>query len=261
MEKGIFFLGTAGDASVFGRQIRASGGILIKTEENQVHLNPGPGSLVMYKQTQQNPRETTAIVLSGQSVLQAGDTNALIEAMTLDGLDKKGVLVSFQSEDLLVTDYHRGLVERHITLDKDTRIALNDIEMLPTPSTHEQQCGFVLYTADYVLGYVGKTGYQESVAKAFKDVNVLIVPCKHPEGIDEPHTLNLEEVKQFVTLAKPNLVVLTGFGSKMLARDIIDEARSVQKETRIQTIAATDGLHINPQSYAKGFRQQKLSGF
>ena len=35
MEASIIFLGTAGDTYVVGRQLRASGGVIIKVDENQ----------------------------------------------------------------------------------------------------------------------------------------------------------------------------------------------------------------------------------
>jgi len=261
MNKGVLFLGTAGDAAVFGKQIRASGGIILKTEQNQFHINPGPGSLVMCRQNDINPRETNSIFLTNQNVLEANDANALIEAMTLDGLDKTGVLVTFKSEEDFVTDYHKSLVERFINLDAGMRIAINDVEIKPTLSSTDQSCGFIFYTPDYVLGVTGKTGYGEKIAKEFKDVNLLIINCKNPEDIEEKNNMNIEDAKKFIKQTKPNLAVLTGFGEKLLKQDIIDKAREVQKSTGVQTISATDGLHINPQNYSQGYKQKRLEGF
>lgn len=261
MAKGIIFLGTAGDASVFGKQRRASGGVVLITEENQFHINPGPGSLVKYKENNLNPRETNAIFLSSQAVLEAGDANALIEAMTLNGLDKKGVLVAFKSDYEFVTEYHKTLVERFMPLDLGMRIAINDIEIKPTFSTDENSCGFIFYTQEYVLAYVGNTSYKEGIAKDFKDVNVLILNCKNPEDINEKSSMNVADAKKLISEIKPNLAIITGFGEKILNGDIIDEARNIQKATGVQTIAATDGLNINPQNYSQGYKQQRLSKF
>ena len=46
MENKITFLGTGGDAFVIGKQIRASGGIILQAEGLQFHIDPGPGALV-----------------------------------------------------------------------------------------------------------------------------------------------------------------------------------------------------------------------
>ncbi len=261
MNKGIYFLGTAGDAAVFGKQSRASGGIVLKTEENQFHINPGPGSLVMYKQLQLNPRETNAVFLTSQNVLEANDANALIEAMTLDGLDKKGVLVSFRSEQEFVTEYHKNLVERFINLEPGMRIAINDIEVRPTPSSDGESCGYVFYAPEYVLGFTGTTAYKEKLGNEFKDVSILIINCKNPGDTEEKNALNIDDAKKLIAESKPNLAILTGFGEKLLKEDIIDQAREVQKATGVQTVAATDGLHINPQNYSQGYRQKRLDTF
>ena len=45
MQSKILFLGTGGDATVVGKQKRMSGGIILKIEGYQFHLDPGPGSL------------------------------------------------------------------------------------------------------------------------------------------------------------------------------------------------------------------------
>jgi ribonuclease BN (tRNA processing enzyme) len=261
MNKGILFLGTAGDHIVYGKQLRASAGILIVTEENVLHLNPGPGTLQQYKQFSINPREITTILLSSQQVIDANDVNAVIESMTLNGMDKKGVLISYNAPYELVTEYHKSLVERTIKLEQGMRVAINDLEIKSTHSTNEASAGFVLYTPEYVIGFTGNTSYREILVSNFKDCNILIVNCRNPAGIEENNYFNIDDAKKLIKEAKPNLAILTFFGQKMLATDILDEARNVQKETGIQTISATDGLFINPKQYSKGFHQQSLTRF
>ncbi len=46
MQDQIIFLGTGGDPVVVGKQIRSSGGIVLKLDGLQFHLDPGPGALV-----------------------------------------------------------------------------------------------------------------------------------------------------------------------------------------------------------------------
>ena len=90
----IIFLGTGGDKSVIGRQIRASGGIIIQNNNLQFHLDPGPGALVKAKEFGINPRATTALLVSHNHLGHCNDVNAVIDAMTLSGLDKRGVLIA-----------------------------------------------------------------------------------------------------------------------------------------------------------------------
>ena len=146
-------------------------------------------------------------------------------------------------------------------MERGMRIAINDVEIKSGFSTDENSCGFMFYTSNYVLGYICNTEYREILGREYKDCNILIVNCKNPTDVEETNELNLHNVQKIVSEAKPNLVVLTGFGEKILSHDIIDEARTIQKATGVQTIAATDGLHINPQNYSTGFRQQRLHTF
>ena len=57
--------------------------------ENQFHIDPGPGSLVMAKNCGVNLRANTALLISHNHLNHANDVNAVISAMTYDGFDKK----------------------------------------------------------------------------------------------------------------------------------------------------------------------------
>ena len=50
MQAKIIFLGTGGDSIVVGKQLRASGGIILQIDDNQFHIDPGPGALVRARQ-------------------------------------------------------------------------------------------------------------------------------------------------------------------------------------------------------------------
>ncbi|MFW6450552.1 MAG: MBL fold metallo-hydrolase, partial [Nanoarchaeota archaeon] len=69
------------------------------------------------------------------------------------------------------------------------------------------------------------------------------------------------DIIQILPKIKPKLAVITGFGIKMHHCDVLNEARKIQKETGIQTIAASDGMSINPVSYSVNLRQRTLQQF
>ena len=46
MDNFIKFLGTAGARVVVSKQLRASGGVWIKYQDTNLHIDPGPGALV-----------------------------------------------------------------------------------------------------------------------------------------------------------------------------------------------------------------------
>src|SRR3989344_5577259 len=115
----IVFLGTAGDSSVTSKQLRASGGIIIQIDDLQFHIDPGPGSLVRAKEFSINPRATSAILVTHNHLNHANDVNAIIDAMTLGGFDRKGVLIANQSTingDKMyppaLSAFHQSCIER-----------------------------------------------------------------------------------------------------------------------------------------------------
>ena len=86
----ILFLGTGGDVYTIGKQKRGSGGIIINTENIQFHIDPGSGSLIKAKENEINPRDTTCLIVTSNDINLCNDVNCMIEAMTHNGLDKKG---------------------------------------------------------------------------------------------------------------------------------------------------------------------------
>lgn len=260
---GITILGTAGDSAVMGKQLRASGGVLITTPQSQLHLDPGPGALVQLAKNDLHPRETTAILLSHQHVGHATDAAALISAMTHNGIDRRGILITNTLEGCLVPPFQQQLTEKTMVLSPGTRVGINDVEIRAVQAIHydAQAVGFLIQTPHYLIGYTGDTKYSDAFAKAFKDCNILICDCKYPVGMGEGDHLAVDDIIKFLGHVKPQLCVLTHFGAKMLDADPLTQARLVHRETKVPVIAAKDGLHIAPSSYAAQQSQQKLSGF
>ena len=95
-----------------------------------------PGSLVMAKMMNLNLRENTAIFISKNDLFSANDINAVISAMTHNGLDKRGVLVCPSSlTSSYLTEHYKHCLEKTIVVDNSSRIAVNniDIEIVKIP--------------------------------------------------------------------------------------------------------------------------------
>jgi len=78
MDTGILFLGTSGEISVTGRQLRGSGGIILKTKECQFLIDPGPGALNKAIEYGINIRENTAVLLSHAHMNHCNDINPVV---------------------------------------------------------------------------------------------------------------------------------------------------------------------------------------
>lgn len=263
----IVFLGTAGDVMVMGKQLRGSGGIILQYDGMQFHINPGPGSLVRYKQFDISARETDVVLVSRNTTLHANDVTAVVDAMTNGGLDKKGVIVSTpqaiegnQLRHGIVEPFAQHYVERTIALKLGDKVALNNVEITPTPTEHSDSdgIGFLISTPKFLLSYVGDTKYAKKVTKAHEPADILIlnVPFIIQKG-EEPG-LTVDDAIKFIQDVRPILAIITGFGVKMVESDILEQVRKIQLETKVQTLAAKDGLILNPLSFTATLKQRKL---
>jgi len=266
MGSSITFLGTGSQAYVIGRQIRASGGIIIKSDESQLHIDPGPGALLMAKACKINLRENTAILVSHNHIGHCNDINAVISAMTYNGLDRQGVLITSSSvmngnsEKPYLNEFYRNCVEKAMVLNKEQKIGVNDIEIIGLRTNHfdKQGIGFKILTPYFTLSYSSDTSYSPGLAEQYKNSDILILNVVAPFGVKAEGNLNSDDAINIISRAKPRLAIITHFNEKMLEADPLNEARKIQHETKIQTIAATDCLTINPETYSAKTRQKRL---
>lgn len=188
--------------------------------------------------------------------------------MTLGGIDKFGVLLSNRStlvgsEDIrpYITEQHKSFVERAILLEPGKKVGINDIEITgtKTKSKDEGAIGVKMLTSQFHLGYTGDTGYNSEIAEQYRGVDLLIVNMPNCTDQKDQNQLNTDDVIKLIKHAKPKLAILTHFGIKILKEDVLEETRKVQRQTKIQTIAAKDGMVINPISYAVNLRQKTLN--
>ncbi|RMF55980.1 hypothetical protein D6745_00655 [Candidatus Woesearchaeota archaeon] len=270
MDPRVIFLGTGGDIFVTGQQLRASGGIVLQAEGNQFHIDPGPGAVVRARIADINPRHNTAIFVSHNHLNHCNDINALISAMTHNGFDKKGVVITnktayngIETMKPVMTEYYKRLVERAIAVEAGQKIAINEIEIKATPTRHNDPhaVGFKFFAPKFTLGYTSDTEYFKELAEEFKETDLLIINVVNPFHIKEKNHMNSEDAVKLINEAKPKHAVITHFGIKMHQADPLYEAREISKQTSTHVLAAKDGLVLNPMTFASSVRQKTLKGF
>lgn len=246
----LIFLGTGGDGIVIGKQMLASGGIIIQSENAQVHIDPGPGSLVKAKQYGINLRENTCILVSQNSLFRAGDVNASIAAMTHHGLDRRGVLLANNSvmgggegfQPYLNWD-EKEMVERAIGVEPGQRVGINDVEINVTKSFQKDPnaIGFRITVDGMVIGIPCDTILDESLFESFKGVHLLVLNVRMPGEMQEQWAMNSQDAITLLKKLKPRTCLITGFGVKMIEADPREEARQIGRESGIHVEAVTDG--------------------
>ncbi|MFH1848646.1 MAG: MBL fold metallo-hydrolase [archaeon] len=268
MNAEILFLGTGGDSIVVGKQLRASGGIIIRVDDNQFHIDPGPGAVVQAIGRGVNPRENTAVLVTHNHINHCNDANAVIEAMTFGGIDKIGVLVSNKTvyngtEELpaYLTNFHKGCVEKSLAIESGQRLGINEIEILSTRAVHSDPntIGLKFFTSKFTLSYTSDTQISQDVMVQYRESDILILNVQNPSGLKEHNHMNSDDAITFIKTAKPKLAIITHFGIKMLNADILQETRRIQKETKVQVVAATDGMSIDPTNYSANLRTKTLN--
>lgn len=269
MNNAIMFLGTGGDSIVVGKQLRASGGIILKFKNNIFLLDPGPGSLIRMKQQNVNPRELTAVFVSHNHLNHSSDVNAVLSAMTYSGIDKRGILVCDEesihgSEKAYpsISKFHRGLVEKFIVMRPGMKVEINNVNIEALPAKHTKtSLGFKFTTEEFTISYTSDTELSKEVIDTHKKSAVIIINCKYPFGLSQQGHMSSEDVANFLDKTKPKLAIITHFGVKMLDADPIYEAREIHKKVECQVIAAKEGLVVNPISYTSSISQKRLDSF
>lgn len=264
MESNIIFLGTGGDAFVVGKQLRASGGIILQIGELQFHIDPGPGALVRAAQHEINLRANTAVFATCNHVNHCNDLNAVISAMTYGGFDKRGILVASNSvingQTSYITDFHKKCLEKIIVLKAGQRLGIEDVEIYALPAVHSDPdtIGLKFITGGFTFTYSSDTAYSKEHAKAYKGTDILVLNVVLPGNEKGENQLNSEDAANIIKEVNPKLAIISHFGIKMLKADPLYEAREIQKQTGCQVICAKDGLIISPKSYSAESSQRRL---
>lgn len=270
MSSSIIFLGTGGDSIVVGKQLRASGGFILKVRETQFHIDPGPGALVRALENGINLRANTAVLASHNHLNHAADLNAVIDAMTYGGLDKTGILVGnktviegLPSVKSYLTDFHKNLMEKIMILNNGKRIAIEDVEIEALPANHSDPdtVGFKFYTPEFTLSYSSDTTYSRDLVNKYKGSDILLLNVVGPQGEKMKNHLNSDDAVKIIDKVNPKLAVITHFGIKMIKANPLYEGRYIQSETGIQVLAAKDGMRISPVSYSAKSSQKRLGSF
>ena len=259
MKSSIVFLGTGQGSQVVGRGRLSSGGFVLQVDENQFHIDPGPNVLMQSALCGINVRGTNGVFVTHRHLHHCNDLNVLVDAMTVHGVDKQGVLVGEESvvegnaeHASILTPRFRGFLEKTLVLQPRQRIGINSVEVAGLTTSHGEtpSIGFSFYTPYFSLAYTGDTTLTEELIQDLKGVHILVMNVPTLTKDESKGNMSVEDAIDLITAVEPRLAILTHFGGEMLQADPLHQVREINKATGVQTIAARDGMVINPLSYS-----------
>jgi phosphoribosyl 1,2-cyclic phosphodiesterase len=251
----IILLGTGGGRFATITQKRHTAGIRIIGEGLNFHLDPGPGALVHSISEGLNPQKLNAVFVSHCHPDHYTDAEVLIEAMTKGTTKKRGVLVASRSVlhgnelgfNPVVSKYHQQMPERVIEALPNKNFQICNINVLVTEARHTDPdtVGFKFETSEFgSFAYTSDTEYFEGISKYYERVRLLILCVMRPAGKPWKGHMTTNDAIKIIEEAHPEQAIMTHFGMQMIFKGPAREAKLVEKETGVPTIAAKDGMQI-----------------
>ena len=265
----LIFLGTAGDSVVRAKQLRSSAGMVLNIEGFQFLIDPGEGTIMKLKELGINIMRTTAVLVSHDHIGHSNDLNAVIDALTVGGLDTNGYLISTnkvingsESEKSILLNYYKNALIKYMVVEPRQRVSLDNVEIKATRTKHTTETvGFRIQTPKMTLSYAADTEFTQNIAEQYVGTDVLVLNVVNPGPVKTKGNLNSEDAIKFIDIVKPRLTVITHFGIDMLRQNPLSEARLIERKTRSQIIAAKDGLRIQLNDYYPRNYQERLNNY
>ncbi|MFC2163020.1 MBL fold metallo-hydrolase [Candidatus Altiarchaeota archaeon] len=240
----ITILGSGGGRFVILTQKRRSGGLWMDLDGVKICLDPGPGALVRALDHGLDPGLLDAVFSSHKHVDHYNDVEVMVEAMTHGFRRDHGILVIAEDVAEYISEYHRQGVKTIIPHPGDTLdIKGLQVDVIGTKD-HVNGLGFRFATSEGVVTYAGDTGYSDGILKGYENSRILILNTIFPRNVESKTHLTTNTASQIAEKARPEMLVISHFGMKMIDVGPEEEAAYISKETGVKTIAANDGMMI-----------------
>ena len=234
-------------------QRRRTAGIHLFQDTTKLHVDPGPGALIFSNWAGLSPQKLDGVIVTHCHPDHYSDAEVLIEAMSRGGTKKRGALAAprsvLQGNGLgpSISTYHQGLVETKQILESNASFEVGILKLTGVEAHHSDPhtMGLIIETSNVgSVGYTSDTGYFPELGELYRGMRLLLVCSMRPRGHPLHLHLSTDDALQIVEQARPECVILTHFGMRMLNSSPDAEASFIEKQTDIPVIAAKDGIKI-----------------
>jgi len=258
----IKFIGTAGARFVVARQLRSSGGLWLSFQGVNLYIDPGPGALIrcLSANPKLDPATLDGILLSHKHLDHSGDINAMIEAMTEGGYQRKGILFAPEEaleDDPVILRYIRSYLGKIEILRENETYTLGDLKFLTAGRHHHsvETYGFNFHLPEATVSYITDTKFHPDLISQYPGEVLLLNVVLLAEILDRKiDHLSFEDVKIILKETKAKVIVLTHFGTRILQAEPSELAERLSQETGRRIIAARDGMILEIDELIKNFR-------
>lgn len=246
------FLGTGGGRYVTGEQRRRTAGIIVKTDETQIHIDPGPGGLVYHQEEVEQPEETEAVIVSHAHPDHSNDVSPLVEMMT-ECYDNPGALFAnetslegYSDTEKQIDNYHQDLCRTVETLEEGAEYEFKDLKIESQSMFHAdpKTQGFTLATEDKKIGFWTDTEFSSELVDFYDGCDTLVVFCGRPRNQKIKGHTALHEVPEILEPLDVGTVIITHFGWKFLDSDLEEEENWLDEEVGAKVVFAEDGMEF-----------------
>ena len=247
----LIFLGNGGGRWVTITQRLRTCGFRIHANSN-IHIDPGPGTLVSLKRYGVSAMKTDAVLVSHCHPDHYNDAEVMIEAMTKGMTRNRGffggsmsVLKGIQHLGPAISNYHKSKLNQLTLLQPGKTLTIADLKVKGLKTKHsDPSCvGLKFYLEDGIVTYTADTEYFEGIEKEYSNSKVIIFNVMRPKSDKIPWHLCVDDAIKITKKVKPELAILHHFGMKMIGVEKT-EALRMEKTTGIKTITSQEGLRV-----------------
>ncbi|WEL19666.1 MBL fold metallo-hydrolase [Candidatus Nanohalococcus occultus] len=243
------FLGTGGGRYATGEQDRRTGGIVVETQETQIHIDPGPGALVWNHEEIEEPLETEAVIVSHAHLDHANDAEAIIEMMTeaakLPGnlFANETALNSYGDIEQCISNFHQELCLNVKTLEEGSSFEFKDVTIESQHMFHgDPKTAGLKIKGEKTIGFWTDTEFSEELLGFYEECDWLVIYCTRPKDRGVPSHTGISDVPKILEAVQPEKCLLTHFGKAMLDSDMEAQKEWLKEQTDVKITFAEDGM-------------------